>query len=86
MIVRLVTVLAAASLLAGCSSQEGLRAQELLRQSEAAQAELSSSTFDGSLGISADGMHMRMSFNGATSKDGRLSGANKPVTLPSPSG
>jgi hypothetical protein len=70
MIVRLVTVLAAASLLAGCSSEEGLRAQELLRQSEAAQAELSSSTFDGSLGISADGMNMRMSFNGATSKDG----------------
>lgn len=69
-IVRLVTVLAAASLLAGCSSEEGLRAQELLQQSEAAQAKLSSSTFDGSLGIAAEGMNMRMSFNGATSKDG----------------
>lgn len=70
MIVRLVTVLAAASLLAGCSSAEGMRAQELLQQAEAAQAKLSSSTFDGSLGVSADGMNMRMSFNGATSKDG----------------
>ncbi len=70
MIVRLVTVLAAVSLLAGCSSAEGLRAQELLQQAEAAQAKLSSSTFDGSLGVSADGMNMRMSFNGATSKDG----------------
>ena len=70
MIVRLVAVVAAASVLAGCSSEEGLRAQELLRQSEVAQAKLSSSAFDGSLGISADGMKMRMSFNGATSKDG----------------
>ena len=70
MIVRLVTVLAAVALLAGCSSEEGLRAQELLQQSEAAQAKLSSSTFDGSLGVAAEGMNMRMNFNGATSKDG----------------
>ena len=70
MIVRLVTVLAAVALLAGCSSEEGLRAQELLQQAEAAQAKLSSSTFDGSLGVAADGMNIRMNFEGATSKDG----------------
>ena len=70
MFVRLVPVLAAVSLLAGCSSEEGLRVQELLQQAEVAQAELSSSTFDGSLGVSAEGMNMWMTFNGATSKDG----------------
>jgi hypothetical protein len=70
MIVRLVTLLAAVSLLAGCSSEEGLRAQELLLQAEAAQAKLTSSTFDGSLGVAADGMNIRMNYNGATSKDG----------------
>ena len=70
MIVRLVTTLAAALLLAGCSTEEGLRAQELLQQAEAAQANLSSSTFEGSLGISADGMNVRMVFTGATSTDG----------------
>ena len=60
MIVRLVTALAAALLLAGCGTEEGLRAQELLQQAEAAQAQLRSSTFEGSLGVSADGMKMRM--------------------------
>ncbi len=70
MIVRLVTLLAVLSVLAGCSSEEGLRAQELLQQAEAAQAKLTSSTFDGSLGVAAEGMNIRMNFHGATSKDG----------------
>ena len=70
MILRLVTMLAAASLLAGCSTEEGMRAQTLLQQAEAAQANLRTSTFDGSLGISADGMKIQMLFDGATSKDG----------------
>ncbi len=70
MIVRLVTVLAAALLLAGCSTEEGLRAQELLQQAETAQAKLRSSTFEGSLGVSADGQTFKLAFNGATSKDG----------------
>lgn len=70
MILRIVTALAAVALLAGCSTEEGLRAQELLQRAEAAQAQLRSSTFEGSLGVAADGMTMRMVFNGATSKDG----------------
>jgi hypothetical protein len=70
MIARLVTALAATLLLAGCSTEEGMRAQALLQQAEAAQANLRSSTFDGSVGVSADGMTFRMLFNGATSKDG----------------
>ena len=70
MIARLVTTLAAALVLAGCSTEEGMRAQALLQQAEAAQAKLHSSTFEGSVGISAEGMTVRMAFNGATSKDG----------------
>lgn len=80
MIARLVTTLAAVLLLAGCSTEEGMRAQALLQQAEAAQAKLHSSTFDGSVAVSAEGMTFRMAFNGATSKDGewfslRTSGA-----------
>lgn len=67
MIVRFVTILAAGALLAGCSTEEGLRAQELLQRAEAAQAALTSSTFAGSMAVSADGMDVRMVFNGATS-------------------
>jgi hypothetical protein len=67
---RVVTTLAALALLAGCSTEEGLRAQELLQQAEAAQAELRSSTFDGSMSISFEGTSIRMLFNGATSGDG----------------
>lgn len=70
MIARLLTTLAAGLLLAGCNTEEGRRAQELLQQAEAAQAALTSSTFDGRMAISLDGMDMRMLFNGATSKDG----------------
>ncbi len=70
MLARLLTTLAAVLLLAGCSTEEGMRAQALLQQAEAAQAKLRSSTFDGSVGISAEGMTFRMAFNGATSKDG----------------
>ena len=70
MIVRLVTGLAALALLTGCSTEEGLRAQELLQQAEAAQAQLRSSTFDGSMSISADGMEIALAFEGATSPEG----------------
>jgi hypothetical protein len=70
MIVRLVTALAMVALLAGCSTEEGMRAQELLQQAEAAQAQLRSSTFDGSVSIVADGMDMSLDFTGATSGQG----------------
>jgi hypothetical protein len=71
MIVRIVTILAAGLLLSGCSTEEGLRAQELLRQAEAAQAAVASSTFDGSMALSVEGMNVRMLFNGATSGEGQ---------------
>jgi hypothetical protein len=70
MIVRIVTALAALALLTGCSSEEGLRAQELLQGAEAAQAQLDSASFDGSMSVSAEGMRNSMLFNGATSKAG----------------
>jgi len=70
MLVRLVTILAAAALLAGCSTEEGMRAQELLQRAETAQAQLESATFDGSVAVSADGQSFRMLFEGVTSKDG----------------
>jgi hypothetical protein len=69
-LLRAVTALAALALLAGCSSEEGLQAQELLQRAEAAQAELESSTFDGSMSISADGMQISLLFEGATSPKG----------------
>lgn len=59
-----------ATLLAGCSTEEGMRAQELLQQAEAAQAQLRSSTFDGSVSVVADGMDMSLDFEGATSPRG----------------
>lgn len=70
MIVRVATVLAAGLLLAGCSTEEGMRAQTLLQQAETAQANLRSSTFDGSVRVTADGIAIRVAFNGATSQDG----------------
>ena len=69
MLVRVVTIVAAGLLLAGCSTEEGMRAQELLQRAEAAQAALTSSTFDGSMAVSVEGMNVRMAFNGATSGD-----------------
>jgi hypothetical protein len=70
MIVRIVTAVAALALLAGCSTEEGERAQELLQAAEAAQAQLGSSTFDGSVSISLDGETMALTFEGATSREG----------------
>jgi hypothetical protein len=70
MLVRLVTVLASLALLTGCSTEEGRRAQELLKQAETAQAQLRTSTFDGSMSISFDGATIGMQFHGATSPQG----------------
>jgi hypothetical protein len=70
MIVRVVTTVVAAALLAGCSTEEGMRAQELLQQAEAAQQQLRSATFDGSMRVVVDGMDVQMLFTGATSPDG----------------
>jgi hypothetical protein len=69
-IVRIVTILAAGLLLAGCSSEEGLRAQELLQQAETAQVQLSSSTFEGAVAVDMDGEAFKLLFNGKTSGAG----------------
>jgi len=69
-IARLVTILGAALLLIGCSTEEGLRAQALLQQAEVAQQALASSTFEGEITVAFGGQKMSMQFNGATSKDG----------------
>lgn len=70
MIVRVVTTLAALALLAGCGTEEGMRAQELLQQAEAAQAQLRTSTFDGSVSLAAEGTNIRLAFTGATAAAG----------------
>ncbi len=70
MIARLVTILGAALLLTGCSTEEGLRAQALLQQAEVAQRALESSTFEGGVSVTFGGQEMSMRFSGATSKDG----------------
>jgi len=64
------TMVGAALLLAGCSTEEGVRAQTLLQQAESAHARLASSTFDGSMSFSFQGQHVAMQFRGATSKEG----------------
>jgi hypothetical protein len=69
-IARIVTILAAGLLLAGCSSEEGLRAQELLQQAETAQAQLRSSTFEGAVAVDMDGEAFKLLFNGKTSGAG----------------
>jgi hypothetical protein len=69
-IARLVTMLGAALLLGGCSTEEGLRAQELLQQAEVAQQSLRSSTFDGELSFEFGSHMVSMQFNGATSSEG----------------
>ena len=69
-IVRLVTMLVAALLLAGCSGEEGLRAQELLGQAETAQRALTSSTFEGVVGVTMDATAFKLRFTGTTSRDG----------------
>ena len=55
MIRLLATVVGAAFLLAGCSTEEGNRAQELLQQAEQAQTQLHSATFEVDLGAVVDG-------------------------------
>jgi hypothetical protein len=79
-VVRIVTILAAGLLLAGCSSEEGLRAQELLQQAETAQAKLHSSTFEGAVAVAMDGESFKLIFGGKSSGAGewfsmRTSGA-----------
>lgn len=68
---RLISILVgSALLLSGCSTAEGKRAQELLLQAEQAQAALRSATFEGSIGVVADGQAFRLRFEGAASKEG----------------
>ena len=66
MIARIVTLLAAGLLFAGCTGEEGLRAQELLQQAETAQAQLHSSTFEGAVGVTMDGEAFELLFDGKT--------------------
>jgi hypothetical protein len=60
--------LAAALVLAGCSTAEGQRAQELLLAADAAQTQLRSSSFEGSLSFALAGQKVELRFEGAGSK------------------
>jgi hypothetical protein len=66
----LATVLGAAFLLSGCSTEEGNRAQELLQQAEQAQAQLRSATFEASVGFLMEGKQVDLALKGAASKEG----------------
>jgi hypothetical protein len=63
----LASMVGAALLLSGCSSEEGLRAQTLLQQAQVEQAALSSSTFEGGMSFTYEGKNVSMQFRGATS-------------------
>ncbi len=63
-----VLALPAAVALAGCSSAEGQRAQELLLHADAAQAQLTSSSFEGSVSVSVAGRQVDVRFEGAGAK------------------
>lgn len=64
----LAIALPAALALAGCSTAEGQRAQELLLAADAAQAQLTSSSFEGSLAFALSGRQVELRFEGAGSK------------------
>jgi hypothetical protein len=63
----LLVAIGSALVLAGCSTEEGLHAQELLQRAEVAQAQLSSSTFEGSMAIAGAGEDTTVLFHGAFS-------------------
>lgn len=54
--------------LAGCSSAEGQRAQELLVAADAAQTQLTSSSFEGGLSFSLSGQRVELRFEGVGSR------------------
>src|SRR5215207_6396102 len=66
----LATVVGAASLLSGCSTEDGNCAQELLQQAEQAQAQLDSATFEASVGFLMEGKQVDLAMEGAASKEG----------------
>ena len=68
----LATVVGAAFLLSGCSTEEGNRAQELLQQAEQAQTTLQSATFELDLGAVVDGEQIDVAIKGAASKEGAV--------------
>jgi hypothetical protein len=70
-VIRLpVLAVCAALLFSGCSTAEGTRAQELLQQAEEAQAQLQSATFEANLGVVMDGNQIKLTLEGAASKEG----------------
>lgn len=75
---RILVVIGAVLVLAGCGTEEGMRAQALLQQAEAEQAKLSSSTFEGSMSFSFQGQQVAMQFRMAEAftKLGPLAGAD----------
>ena len=72
MIRLLATVVGAAFLLSGCSTEEGNRAQELLQQAEQAQTTLHSAAFEIDVGAVVDGEQINVAVKGAASKEGAV--------------
>ena len=64
----LLALVPAVLLAAGCSTAEGQRAQELLLAADAAQAQLTSSSFEGGLSFALSGQKVGLRFEGAGSK------------------
>lgn len=63
----LVSILPVWLLLAGCSTAEGQQAQALLAEADAAQARLTSSSFEGGVSFALSGQEVSLRFEGAGS-------------------
>jgi hypothetical protein len=72
---RRLAVLALAVLaLAACSGEQGARAQQLLTRAEAAQARLTSATYEARMSVSMDGHRFSLVMNGGAYLKGRRAG------------
>lgn len=60
--------------LAACSGEQGQRAQQLLTRAEAAQARLTSATYEARMNVSMEGQRFSLSMNGGAYLKGRRAG------------
>jgi hypothetical protein len=71
---RLFALGLAAFALSACSGEQGERAQQLLRRAEAAQARLTSATYEARMNVSVDGQRFSLVMNGGAYLKGRRAG------------
>lgn len=71
---RLFALGLAAAALSACGGEQGERAQQLLNRAEAAQARLSSATYEARMNVSFDGQRFSLVMNGGAYLKGRRAG------------